>query len=54
MKTEIERLRQILYKTIESGNCKEVLKISQELDELIIKYMKNEDNIEENNILRDS
>lgn len=44
MKTEMEGLREILYKAIELGDCKEILKISQELDELIIKYMKSEDN----------
>ncbi|RCX17953.1 Spo0E like sporulation regulatory protein [Anaerobacterium chartisolvens] len=37
--SHLERVRQELYKSIESGNAEEILKISRELDKIILIYM---------------
>jgi hypothetical protein len=36
---QIEYLRQKLYEVIETGITEEILKVSQEMDELILDYM---------------
>jgi len=46
-KNEVEELRELLHKAIKNDEYKEILKISKELDELIIKYIKSENRIEE-------
>lgn len=35
---QVEDLRRKLYDTLESGNTKEILKVSQELDKLIVDF----------------
>ena len=35
---QLENLREKLYKVIDSGDSREILKISQELDRLILLY----------------
>ncbi len=42
MKNKINELREHLHQAIKSKDTAEVLKISQELDELIIEYFKEE------------
>lgn len=42
MKNKINDLREHLHQAVKSKNTAEVLKISQELDELIIEYFKEE------------
>lgn len=42
MKNRINDLREHLHQAVKSKNTAEVLKISQELDELIIEYFKQE------------
>lgn len=39
--SQIERMRQTLYKVMEAGNADDILKVSQELDKLIVLYMQN-------------
>ncbi|MCX7745591.1 MAG: aspartyl-phosphate phosphatase Spo0E family protein [Clostridia bacterium] len=41
MNEVIEYMREELYKVIETKNADAILKISQELDELIVFYMEN-------------
>lgn len=36
---QLEALRQKLYEAIEEGNSDDILKVSQELDKLILLYM---------------
>ncbi|MCX8130395.1 MAG: aspartyl-phosphate phosphatase Spo0E family protein [Clostridia bacterium] len=38
--SKLEFLREKLYKVIEKGSCEDILKASQELDRLILFYMK--------------
>lgn len=39
--SQIEYLREKLYKVIETGDVDYILKVSQELDELIMVYMQS-------------
>ncbi|HOV24949.1 MAG TPA: aspartyl-phosphate phosphatase Spo0E family protein [Pseudobacteroides sp.] len=41
MLEQLEELRNKLYEVIDSGNTEDILKISQELDDLILFYTKN-------------
>ena len=43
MKNKINNLREHLHQAVKSNNKVEILKISQELDKLIIEYHKEED-----------
>ncbi|MCX7710113.1 MAG: Spo0E family sporulation regulatory protein-aspartic acid phosphatase [Clostridia bacterium] len=40
--SQIELLRQLLYKEIELGNLEKILCVSQQLDELILCYTLNQ------------
>ncbi|MCX7922182.1 MAG: aspartyl-phosphate phosphatase Spo0E family protein [Clostridia bacterium] len=42
--SQLECLREKLYKVIETGDTEYILKISQELDELILNYMETQVN----------
>ncbi len=38
---DIEKLREELYRTLETGSRSEILKASQKLDKIILLHMKN-------------
>jgi len=38
---QLEQLRNKLYEVIDTGNAEDILRISQELDDLILFYTKN-------------
>ncbi|MBZ2176000.1 Spo0E family sporulation regulatory protein-aspartic acid phosphatase [Schnuerera sp. xch1] len=42
LKEEIEKIRHRLYQDISNNSKEEILKTSKELDEAIIKYLKNQ------------
>lgn len=46
MKNRIDELREHLHQTMESKNYEKMLKVSQELDELIVQYFKEKNCIE--------
>ena len=41
MLEKLEELRNKLYEVIDNGNAEDILRISQELDDLILFYTKN-------------
>lgn len=47
MKNRINELREHLHQIVKSKDYKEMLEVSQELDELIIEYFKEENFIKE-------
>lgn len=42
-KCEVERFRELLHEAINSEDAERILNISRELDELIVQYIKTED-----------